>query len=104
MKRSLKGLTPGQTETLRALDQLNKKTRAFQTVEDVTIKRLQIRGGHKGRFAQYMTLTHRMLEELSRKGYVDQAQKAGKKTTVMADKRPYRITKKGKEKIKKEDS
>lgn len=101
----LEGLTECQTETLMALGALNRRSSAFQTVDEVARQRLSMRfyDGTKARsgsyFGMYLTTTQKMLEELTRKGYVDQSEKSGKKETRMLDKRPYKITKKGKTKL-----
>lgn len=97
-------MTPMMKETLLALYTLNKKSQAFKQVEDVARQRLRARGwGERENrkqgsyFGMYVTSTRKLLEELSRRGYVDQAERQvpGEMGT-----NPYKITKKGRQKAK----
>ena len=107
MKRlKLDGLTECQTETLRAIFSLNQGSQAFKTVEEVARERVTMRGwGNRetrrrgSYFGMYVSSTHKILEELSRKGFVDQSEKPARVESVA---RPYKITKKGKQKVRKE--
>jgi hypothetical protein len=100
------GLTEAQTETLIAIGDLNKRSSAFKTVEEVARQRLTMRGWgtremrkRGSYFGMYVTSSHKLLEELSRRGYVDQSEKPAKTASAA---RPYKITKRGKEKLKRE--
>lgn len=102
----LGGLTEAQTEALRAIFTLNQRSKAFKTVEEVARERLTMRGWgtremrkQGSYFGMYVTSSHKLLEELSRRGYVDQSEKHHKTESKT---RPYRITKRGKEKVRRE--
>lgn len=105
MKKRFEGLTEGQTETLIAICDLNRNSAAFMTLDEVARQRLLMRYGRastSGYFGMYVSTTGKMLEELTRRGYVDQAEKPGTKPTVRPGRCPYKVTKKGKAKVKRE--
>lgn len=115
MKR-LVDLTECQIETLRALFALNVWSRTFKTVREIARERLRMRGwesrerGSRRYFGMYLTSTWKILDELSRKGYVERSDRPARKVDhesvlgrrLGTDLRPYKITKKGKEEIRRE--
>jgi len=105
-------MTPKMKETLLALYELSIKSQSFKEVQDVAKGRLELRGWDlrtsKSRprpyivgpnysyFGQYIGTTYRLLEEMSRRGWVDQSEKG-----IGGDGKPtYKITKKGRAKAK----